>query len=88
MHVPVTDPAALERRLDDLASTTGRPVVLWETLITEPAGRRESWAAALELADRLGVGLGLWAWRDNYFNFHTDRGNGLRAVDGTLKTDP
>lgn len=88
VHVPVTDPAALERRLDDLASTTGRPVVLWETLITEPAGRRESWAAALELADRLGVGLGLWAWRDNYFNFHTDRGNGLRAVDGTLKTDP
>jgi len=85
--LPVPDPASLREEIQSLAATTGRPTMLWETVMLRPDRRQTLWADTVALADDLGVGLGLWAWRDNYFNFHTDRNHGLRSVDSSLKQD-
>jgi hypothetical protein len=85
--LPVADPGALRAEVAALTATTARPVVLWETVI-EPGDRRQAaWSEARELARDLDVGIGLWAWRDSYFDYYTDRDHGLRSVVGVLKED-
>ncbi len=87
LALPAADLSVFRQHLAEAVRRAHRPAILWETSLRPQRGRAALWSSAIALADRLGLGLGLWCWRDNYFNFHTDLGNGLRAVDGSLKLD-
>lgn len=85
--LPVADPEALRRELAALTAVTGKPAILWETVVGRSDRRWAVWSESRELAARLGVGIGPWAWRDSYFDYHTDRDHGLRAITGARKED-
>lgn len=87
MALPALDISLFQQELAEAQRRARCPAMLWETSLRAQRGRAQLWSRAVALADRLGLGLGLWCWRDNYFNFQTDQGNGLRAVDGSLKAD-
>lgn len=87
MEFPLYDADRAHTAIRHLTKQSGKPLMLWEITLTAPKSRQALWEQARNRARAWRCGLGLWCWRDSYFNYHTDYDNGLRRVDGARKED-